>query len=268
MLEILSETRDPTRVQPHLKKCFEGINSLEFTSSGEILGMYSAQKEYIKFSNKISTQEAAGSVEKWLLEVEKTMINSMKNVTSAAYNEYSNENRENWVVSWPGQVVISVSQIYWTLEVEEILNNGRKNGIEEFEDSSTERLSRIVQLVRGNLSRLDRINLEALVVIDVHARDVVAQLESCEVTNENDFEWLSQLRYYWEQDDVYVRMNNATLKYGYEYLGNSPRLVITHLTDRCYRTLVGALDLNLGGAPEGKYFMTKFEVYFTNQLFK
>jgi len=38
----------------------------------------------------------------------------------------------------------------------------------------------------------------ALSVIDVHAREVVRNMIKARVETMNDFEWMKQLRYYWE----------------------------------------------------------------------
>lgn len=48
----------------------------------------------------------------------------------------------------------------------------------------------------------------------------------------DNFDWQKQLRYYWDYDldNCVVRMSSSTYTYGYEYLGASPRLVITPLT--------------------------------------
>ena len=119
-------------------------------------------------------------------------------------------------------------------------------------------LPRLFAFVRGELSSMQRKTLGALVVMDVHARDVVSNLVKNKITSDKEFDWQAQLRTHWEEDETgekemtaIMKIMNATVEYGYEYLGNSGRLVITPLTDRCYRTLMGAIHMTLGGAPEG-----------------
>ncbi|KAG7256187.1 hypothetical protein CRUP_035992 [Coryphaenoides rupestris] len=214
---LFFETKDPLRVQPHLKKCFEGISKLEFLPNLDI-----------QASRLISTSEARGAVEKWLVQVEDMMVRSVRDVVDRSRLAYAETPRKQWVKDWPGQVVLCTSQIYWTLEVHEAIREGA-HGLKNYYQQLQNQLKDIVELVRGKLPKQTRTTLGALVTID----------------------WLAQLRYYWTNENVRVRIINCDVKYAYEYLGNSPRLVITPLTDRCYRTLIGAFYLSLGGAPEG-----------------
>ncbi|KAG7205245.1 hypothetical protein KM043_018325 [Ampulex compressa] len=250
MLEILSETKEPLRVQPHLKKCFEGINRLGFDEDMNIFSMISDDKEEITLQEQISTAAARGCVEKWLLQVEEQMVKSVRHEILMSYLDYEVNERVTWVRIWPGMVVLCVSQIYWSIEVQNCLMTHIPSTLETLYEKLRSQILDMVNLVKGQLSKQNRTTLNALITIDVHAMDVVKLLIDRKIINEMDFEWLAQLRYYWE-DDVIVRIIYTSVPYAYEYLGNCPRLVITPLTDRCYRTLIGAYSLHLNGAPEG-----------------
>ena len=68
LLDILSETKDPMRVEPHLAKCFEGVAALTFNSEVEIVQMKSAEGEVVRLRKRICPNEPGnvGLVERWL----------------------------------------------------------------------------------------------------------------------------------------------------------------------------------------------------------
>lgn len=60
-------------------------------------------------------------------------------------------------------------------------------------------LQRYSETIRGNLSKVLRLKIVALVTVEVHARDVIDKLAKAGCNDVNAFEWLSQLRLYWEK---------------------------------------------------------------------
>ncbi|EGV97393.1 Dynein heavy chain 11, axonemal [Cricetulus griseus] len=195
LLDILSKGAQPKQVTRHLIKLFDNILDLQFEDNPEVLshkaiGMFSKEKEYVLFQ---AGCECIGHVESWLLQLEQTMKETVRQAIAEAIAAYEEKPRELWILDFPAQVALTVSQIWWTTDV----------GIA--------------------FSRLEEGYETALK--DFHKKQVVSP---------RAFAWLSQLRHQWEdaQKHCFVSICDAHFQYFYEYLGNSPRLVITPLTDR------------------------------------
>jgi dynein heavy chain len=262
LLEILGESRKPERVQPHLKKCFEGIDRLVFEAragGAVITGLLSKEGEHVAVLQAVAPHEFQGAVEKWLLELETQMEAAVRDLIFRCIVDYAQarseaSRREQWLHEWQGQAILVSSQHSWTERVEQALQSANANrSLTACFAESRRNLAQIVALVREALPDLTRQTLGSLIVLDVHARDVLEELIDRQTSGVQDFQWISRLRTYLDSatKQLSVRMVTTVVEYGHEYLGAASRLVITPLTDRCYRTLMTALELNLGGAPEG-----------------
>ena len=98
-------------------------------------------------------------------------------------------------------------------------------------------------------------------------------LISNRVAHTRRFEWLSQMRFYFDpkKSDVLqqlsIHMANAQFNYGFEYLGVQDRLVQTPLTDRCYLTMTQALEERLGGSPFGMTLYSADTLYMADEVY-
>ncbi|XP_058249288.1 dynein axonemal heavy chain 11 [Hemibagrus wyckioides] len=259
LLDILSKGNQPKEVTHHLAKLFDSIADLQFCQDEHTMkdmvavGMFSREKEYVPFHSQC---DCVGPVELWLTNLEDAMREAVRRHIAEAVVQYEERQWEQWVLEYPAQVALTASQIWWSTDVGlafQRLVEGFDTALRDYSKKQIAQLNSLINMLLGELSPGDRQKIMTLCTIEVHARDIVFKLITQKVNSASSFTWLSQLRHYWdeEQKHCFASICDAQFLYSYEYLGNTPRLVITPLTDRCYVTLTQSLHLTMSGAPAG-----------------
>ncbi|XP_025836128.1 dynein heavy chain 2, axonemal-like [Agrilus planipennis] len=220
------------------------------------IGMFSEDGEYLDFLKPVNME---GPVEIWLCEIETSMRACLKNEFKpcrAALKKMLNK-RDKWLMENCGQLCNACSQIQWTTSCTRALMHCKimesKKPMKRLRKKQNQVLDKLSEMSRKDLNRLSRLKVNALITIEIHCRDVIDKMYKANCMDVGAFEWFSQLKFYWDReiDDCVIKQTNTSFRYGYEYNGNSGRLVITPLTDRCYITLTTALHLYRGGSPQG-----------------
>lgn len=251
LLSILGSS-EPQAVQPHMLKLFDNCRELKLNRK-LVLGMESDESEKFNFKE---VQKAEKPVEGWMGRVDMEMQSTLKKITKESVFVYANKERTQWVLENLGMVAIVGTQIWWTWRVEDVfrkVKEGNKYAMKQESGKQTKDLNDLVDIIRTDLNSLDRKKINTLIIVDVHARDIVDRFVRDSILDAREFEWESQLRFYWDytENDIRLKQCTGTFTYGYEYQGLNGRLVITPLTDRCVMTLTTALTFKLGGAPAG-----------------
>jgi len=268
LLDVLSNGNQPVKVVPQFSKFFNAINSysLEFPD-GEAkrphaTGMEaSIGKEYVPFPEALPL---VGKVEIYLERCIEAFRDALRYFAKEDIIRYKETNCETdgecrgiWITKCvAAQGALLVNLVMWCDLVENAFSafiKGNEKAVEVAATTENELLISLIKLTMTDLDKPTRQKVMCMITLDAHNRDVLQKLVRENVNNRDAFQWQSMLKCYWleDVDDAQLQIADARLMYGYEYLGNGPRLVVTPLTDRIYVTATQALHLCMGCAPAG-----------------
>lgn len=260
LLEIIGNSNDTARIAKHLRKMFAGISGLVIDEESNILGLTSKEGEQMKLQQPISLT-ATPKINDWLKALETGMRESLSEALVEAVKTFESiEDKDHaafeaYISEYPAQIVVLAAQACWTSQVTAALAKG-SSALQSVFTVLVNRLKFLASTVLRELEPLYRKKCEHLITEFVHQRDIIDKLVTGSADSPGHYLWLLQMRYDYDAsaaplDRMQIKVANATLPYGFEYLGVPDRLVRTPLTDRCFLTLSQALCQRLGGSPYG-----------------
>lgn len=84
--------------------------------------------------------------------------------------------RVDWMMLYQGMVVLATNQVWWTWEVQDVFENvkkGDKDALKKYAKKMHKQIDQLVTRITEPMKRNDRRKLNTVLIIDVHARDIV-----------------------------------------------------------------------------------------------
>ena len=263
LLEIIGNSNDTNRIAKHFKKMFAGLSGLVIDEEMNITAFTSKGGEQVQLKRPVSLTKLP-KINDWLAALESNMKSSLAELLTEAVSafqtlisnaDFSGPELNSYIHSFPAQIGVLATQVLWTSNVESALSSGGSK-LEPILETCIRLLGLLAATVLGDMDVLLRKKCEHLITEFVHQRDVIAKLIKAKASTPAHYLWLLQMRYVYKTEGDFaerlrIRMANADLAYGFEYLGVPERLVRTPLTDRCFLTCTQAMAQRLGGSPYG-----------------
>ena len=262
LLDVLSKGNSPRSINKHISKIIIAMEKLEMQDNDdksnpnrrptatEMITRTGVEK--IPFETPFALM---GKVEVYLVDILKNMQSTIKSIVKKSISEVEQKQQREWIESTPSQACLLTDLMKFVTAVEKAINNLSKNSdaLKQALEAQTKSLSYLIELILEDLTEETMAKVMVLIKSETHSRDVIDKLIQENVSRTDDFIWQSQMKAYWdsEKDDCHLDVCDASINYGYEYLGNGDRLVVTPLTDRIYVTATQALHLKMGCSPAG-----------------
>lgn len=218
LLEILSVIQEPINVKKHIQKIFTGIESLKFHQDTIIGSILSPSGEELDLREPIDISNFEGCVEKWLLELENEIKQTLTLELDLSLNDYYGRSLPCWILDWPYQIALLVSKVIWTAQIE---SSYKSQSLKKYWNQMTKNIEEIVNLSPyTQLPSTQRNKLSRIIAWHLQARDITEELLQNE--SRENFTWLTQMRYYRiNENEIEINSLSNRLKYGFEYINQN-----------------------------------------------
>lgn len=84
--------------------------------------------------------------------------------------------RVDWMLLYQGMVVLAANQVWWTWEVEDVfqkVKKGETQALKNYAKKMHKQIDELVTRITQPMKKNDRRKINTVLIIDVHARDIV-----------------------------------------------------------------------------------------------